>query len=154
MERYTISPKQEILLKYIAIPIEMDRYPGIDPIRIMKGLFIFSQEVKKEWLKPNSLYEFMPYNYGPCSFEIYKDLRILKALGLLLSNQVKHQNWNYYSLSKKGEILNKQIKIDSRAEKFLKEIKNFATKIQFYLLLRAIYREYPDYATNSVFKHQ
>lgn len=148
-----ISPKQKILLKYVGISNKIGKYPGIDPIRIMKGLFIFSQEVKNEWIDPDSLYEFIPYHFGPCSFEIYDDLHNLKALGYLVSQQIKGQNWDYYSLSKSGSKLNDQIMIDSKAEKFLKTIKEFVIKTPFYLLLRAIYKEYPDYAQKSVFKY-
>ena len=119
----------------------------------MKGLFIFSQEVKKDSVKENSLYEFIPYNYGPCSFEIYEDLRFLTHLGLLFPKFIEGQNWKYYSLSKKGKLLDKQIKIDIKAFKFLKEIKDFIIETPFSLLLKAIYKEYPKFAVNSIFKY-
>jgi len=145
-----LNYKQKILLKYLEIPI--DNEESIDPIRIMKGLFIFSQEAKKDWLK-NGFYEFVPYNFGPCSFEIYSDLRLLKKSGLLKVEFKEGQHWKYYSLTKKGKNVCNKIALDKEAYVFLEEIKNFVVKTPFSLLLKAIYKKYPDYAINSIFKY-
>jgi len=126
----------------------------IDPIRIMKALFLFGQETPKDWLPTEARYDFIPYSYGPCAFEIYSDLDLLQAYGYIESTKVLGRSWNYYSLSEKGSELFVDLskELDPRALNYLEAIRNFVSKLPFRKLLQSIYKHYPDYAKNSVFK--
>jgi hypothetical protein len=147
-----ISNKQAILIKFLSISAKGKENPGLDPVRIMKGLFIFSQEIKKEWLPPDSLYQFVPYNFGPCSFEIYQDLRALTARRYIITHQELGQNWHQYFLTAEGKKFAGTIKIRKEVEAYLRTIKEFVLGISFATLLQAVYKEYPTYAENSIFK--
>ena len=71
-----MTPREELLLAFLAAGQNR-----IDPIRVMKGMFIFGQEAPAEWLQGIPLYEFQPYNWGPFCQDIYRDLDDLRAPG-------------------------------------------------------------------------
>ena len=52
----------------------------IQPIQIQKTMFKFAMESNAP---KDEIYDFEPYNWGPCSFEIYDDLSKLRAEGFV-----------------------------------------------------------------------
>ncbi len=145
-----ITLRQKTLILFLAAGNE----DKIDPIRIMKGLFLFAKKTPDDWLSTDARYEFVPYSYGPCSFQIYSDIDGLISRGLVSEEQIQDQSWKYYSVTDKGrEIAQESRKeIHSDAVGFLERIREFVSSVSFRNLLAVIYREYPDYAVNSVFK--
>lgn len=140
--------KQDWLLVYLALPSKSSTNL-IDPIRIMKGLFLFGMKFKD---KLKDFYDYKPYLYGPCSFEIYNDLLDLQLKGLLDEYPPPLSRWSYYRLTEKGQekasTLIKDIQPELLAQ--LEAIKIKVTSLSFLELLREIYKEYPKYAQNSV----
>ncbi|MCC6003788.1 MAG: hypothetical protein LM590_05545 [Thermofilum sp.] len=61
---------RDVLLYFIYATIENVKL--LSSIQLMKGLFLIKQE-----LELKDFYDFEPYLYGPCSFEVYGDLEIL-----------------------------------------------------------------------------
>jgi len=61
---------RDVLLYFIYAPLENVKL--LSPIQLVKGFFFIKQE-----LELKDFYEFEPYLYGPCSFEVYRDLKIL-----------------------------------------------------------------------------
>lgn len=140
--------KQDWLLVYLSLPSK-SKMDLIDPIRIMKGLFLFKMEFKEEL---GDFYDYKPYFYGPCSFEIYSDLLSLQLEGLVDRCSQPLSRWSYYRLTEKGQeqasILIKDVSSELLTQ--LKTIKIKVTSLSFLDLLKEIYREYPEYAQNSV----
>jgi len=96
--------RQDFLLAFLYLPAgQGDKHAAapVDPIRIMKGLFLFGMEKRTEL---REFYVFEPYLYGPCSFQVYSDLRDLVADGevdeLALS---PFHRWSYYRLMERGK---------------------------------------------------
>jgi len=121
----------------------------IDPIRIMKGMFLFVQEGGNE---VRDLYAFEPYHYGPCSFDLYRDLESLEAVGLVKREPVPGLGWSYLVPTLKG--LEEARRISDNAPQQLvtamKDRKSFVTSLSFLQLLREVYRRYPTFATRSI----
>jgi len=136
------------LLVYLYLPSK-GRINLIDPIRIMKGLFLFKMEFRE---KLYGFYDYKPYLYGPCSFEIYDDLLRLRLAGLVDEYSQPLSRWSYYRLTEKGEANAKQLvkEVPSDLLHRLKAIKMKVIELSFFDLLKAIYRQYPEYAKNSV----
>lgn len=126
----------------------------LDPIRIMKGLFIFSMEAPPTWLPSDARYEFVAYSYGPYSRQVDADLNRLSLQGYLQQSRAAGKTWNYYSLSDKGT--EKAVEIAKEyppaAVRYLHKIREFVLGLTFRKLLDTIYERYPAYAVNSVFK--
>lgn len=145
-----LDPQQRVLLVFL------NGEGRLDPIRIMKGMFLFAKETPEQWMPAEARYEFVPYNYGPCSFQIYSDLDFFVASGLVESTEVPGQSWGLYSVTSAGAKFAEHIAqaMDSRPRKYLSTIRDFVAGLSFNDLLTAVYRRYPDYAVNSVFKAQ
>jgi hypothetical protein len=120
----------------------------------MKGLFVYQQEAPFAWRKTGADYEFVAYNYGPCSFQVYDDLATLQRAGLVETKRHPGYEWNYYGLSPAGRALAERIRErwDSRVIDYLARIKDAFSRMSFASLLHAVYSKYPDYARNSVLR--
>jgi len=115
----------------------------------MKGLFLLRMEAQGEL---NDFYEFEPYLYGPCSFEVYRDLSSLSANGQVDEFPAFPSRWNYYRLTSAGHERARKI-LDSLPPPLVEKItslKQLVTGMSFLDLLRYVYERYPDYATRSI----
>ena len=125
----------------------------LDPIRIMKGLFLIAMEAPKKWLPREARYKFEPYDWGPYSVDIYSDLDQLIEYKYIKTIEIPDHSWKYYSLTSMGIKISKSVAkdMDPRMVKYLQTIREFVDSLSFHELLTAIYRQYPKYAVNSVF---
>jgi hypothetical protein len=136
--------KRDILLYFIYIPVE--NLELISPIQIMKGMFLIKQELKLE-----NFYEFEPYLYGPCSFEIYHDLELLTK-ERLISQIPSGRRWFYYKITPlgKNKIMSISKNINENLAKGILGIKKFIAGKSIFELLHYVYNKYPEYARNSI----
>ena len=119
----------------------------LDPIRIQKGMFLFAME---SGAPDEECYEFVPYNWGPCSFDIYDDLDSLHKDGLIERRPVPGKSWSRYQASAAGEAAATAIEEEgSPYAKYLDEIKGSIRTASFDNLLKRVYEKYPNYAVNS-----
>lgn len=141
--------REELLILFLHLPSSGDKNL-IDPIRIMKGIFLINMEVKEF----KNLYKFEPYLYGPCSFEIYSDLKKLIAEGIIKEYKPGDQYWSLYYLTEQGtetaEKILKKISDESIKNTILKT-KKLVTELSFVQLLNFVYKKYPNYAKKSIF---
>jgi len=139
---------EELLILYLHLP-SFENKKIIDPVRIMKGVFLICKEIEEF----KNSYMFEPYLYGPCSFEIYSDLRQLMAKGIVQEHAQEIHYWSLYSLTNTGEEIAQQIvrKISKELLTKISDIKQTITRLSFIDLLKFIYRKYPDYAKKSIF---
>ena len=132
-----ISFKQKAIL----VLLNADAKKPMSPIQIMKSLFIYSKEDR-----PKKFYKFKPYLYGPCSLEVYSDLRKLISEGFITAYS-SFYSWSFYRITTKGEKL--LIKLDFTDDK-LKEIKKTVLSKSFIGLVKDIYSKYPKFAKHSI----
>jgi len=139
-----MKDKEKRLLELIYLPIR-DK-PYMSPIQIMKAMFLI-----KQGLNLQKFYDFEPYLYGPCSFEIYSDLLDLKNKGLI-DTVPSPWGWKYYRITAKGNIeAEKYIgEEDEEVKNKILEIKKLVVSKSFLELLRYVYKRYPEYAINSI----
>jgi uncharacterized protein len=151
----TLGLRRQYLLAFIAEGGANRSNYDLDPIRIMKGTFIFNQEAPGAWLSREERYRFEPYDYGPYSPEVYSDLSALVGLGLVRTRDVLGQTWKFYSATEEGERYARSLVgvLDPAALGFLRRVREFVTKLSFTDLLKAVYQKYPSFAVNSVFRY-
>ncbi len=143
--------KRDWLLLFVGISTpDRTEVPPIDPVRVMKGLFLLG---KKLGLSSDQAYDFIPYLYGPCSFDIYRDLDDLVKRGLIAEEKPWGRSWNLYRPTAQGRRVVKEIaeKVPASHLQEVATIKRYVVSAPFNKLLREVYQEYPEYATNSVF---
>ena len=124
---------------------------GIEPIQLQKLLFKFAKESQAP---QSELYEFEPYNWGPCSFEIYDDLSALHS-DSLIEPVPSGRGWSSYRLTAKGKRKAGDIrhKVSDKLLEQLDEKYLYVTSRTFESLLADVYNDYPDFATKSLFKN-
>lgn len=145
-----LTLRQRLLLELLS----MSEGGSLDPIRIMKAEFLLSMEIPERLLSSEDKYEFEPYNYGPYSVGVYRDLELLGMFGFLASTRVLGRNWNRYMASAAGrtEAQKLQEEVSPVVIKFVSDVRSFVLSHSFESLLRAVYAKYPEYATKSVFR--
>jgi uncharacterized protein YwgA len=128
---------------------------GLDPVRLQKGMFLFA---RTGMVPVHERYQFKPYDYGPMSSMIYRDLDELVTEGLLVRHSVAGKQWSRYAVTERGlaqaeERLDAlQLHDERLAARRLHEIKQHVSSVSFNDLLDGVYREHPDMAVNSVFR--
>jgi hypothetical protein len=130
--------------------------PGLDPIRVMKGMFLFQNEDSPDVVSPlpGPPYEFEAYAYGPFTVAIYHDLKELQALGFVQSKPVLGRPYSQWSITENGTALAvakvEEVPIDRLRR--LRHAKQIVLSKGFAELLRYVYKRHPEYATESVAK--
>jgi uncharacterized protein len=130
-----------------------DSSEPLDPVRLQKGMFLMAQENRPA---PEERYEFVAYDYGPFSVEIYGDLDALSDAGLLERLQTPGYTWARYRSTATGiaaaQQLVDQMDDGQRARaRYLQELKQGVLRMSFRSLLEYVYSRYPEYGENSVF---
>jgi DNA-binding PadR family transcriptional regulator len=120
----------------------------IQPIQIQKTMFKFAME---SGASESEIYDFAPYNWGPCSFDIYDDLSTLRAAGHVETAR-SGRGWNSYKLTEAGRTRVEQLRknSDDGHLRYLDETRDWVLSRKFEDLLRDVYKDYPDYATQSM----
>jgi uncharacterized protein YwgA len=126
---------------------------GIDPVRLQKGMFLLARE---GGLPVRQRYRFIPYNYGPMSRGVYRDVGLLGDERLLVERPVPGYAWGRLAATEKGRARAAELRADAAVTperlRMVGEIRAAVTRTTFADLLREIYRRYPEYAVRSVFE--
>jgi DNA-binding PadR family transcriptional regulator len=144
--RGNMKPRDWLLIFLLSRPNE----PGkIDPLRIIKGLFLLTKEAP---LSQSEAYVFVPHYWGPFSKEVYNDLDDLEAEGYVKRTTAMGKSWRFAELTEKGIATAKGLVKDvpKLALSKLEASKREATTRSFDDLLRYVYNRYPEFATNSI----
>ena len=122
----------------------------LDRIRIMKALFLLWRRAREI----RGFFQFEPYLYGPCSFEVYAVLEKLEEEGLIVQLPHPIPQWAKYHLTERGrDQANRAVEeIDRELRHQLEEITREVSRLSFYDLLKRVYDEAPEFAENSVLK--
>ena len=135
--------RKDWLLLFLYLPEERFR---TDQLRTTKGMFLFSRQCPGV-----NNYDFEPYDYGPFSRDLYRDLDRLDAEGQIRRFNISASNRQIFETTSKGSVLARQLLQDapSPEAELLTSIKRKVTALNFTDLLSAIYSQYPEYATRS-----
>lgn len=122
----------------------------VDPVRIMKGMFLLEMGGA---LEPHS-YNFEPYDYGPFSVSLYDDLDLLEGKELIERLPRPGRNWSYVRATDEGRRVAKSLEDQAKPKqlKLIQEVRDEVLDKTFADLLRYIYKKYPKYAGRSVFQ--
>ncbi|WP_257300786.1 helix-turn-helix transcriptional regulator [Haloarchaeobius sp. FL176] len=126
--------------------------------RLQKLVFLMEQELNEVLTASldSSDYNFIPYDYGPFSKELYDDLDSLEEDGLIeveeepmADGKVKY----IYRLTERGQRWVQDQLADSNSETAYSLAEALAAEYNDMLLsdlIDEVYAEYPEYAENSV----
>lgn len=140
-----MSPRDWLLLLF------QDADRPIDRVRVQKAMFLFSQ--RSQAPDPEK-YSFVPYKYGPFSFQIYPDLDTMVAEGLLTAEPFPRVSSPGYKLATKGQRVAASLvqEVPAKRLELLTNLRTYVLERDFESLLNDIYRLYPTFAVRSVFR--
>jgi uncharacterized protein len=123
----------------------------LDRVRIQKTLFLFAERSRAPGAEK---YDFVPYHYGPFSFDVYPDLDRLVQQGLLRVELEPAATSPRYTLTGAGDRAVEDLRGAAPPERLelLRSLRDWVNERSFRALLSDVYRLYPEYAVNSVFQ--
>jgi uncharacterized protein YwgA len=136
---------------WLLIALAASKRGRLTPVQVQKTLFLFGRgapdHVGKEF------YEFQPYDYGPFSETIYRDLGALAESGAIVMEPAPHGRWQVYTITAEGERRGEQAmnELDPKLADYAKRVVDWVTSKSFPDLVRAIYARYPEFKARSVF---
>jgi DNA-binding PadR family transcriptional regulator len=116
-------------------------------------MFLLARE---SGIAPRERYWFVPYNYGPMSPALYRDLERLEEDGLIERTLVLDESWRRLTATEEGmrrarALRRRARRASPRAVAELARIKRRIVDMTFAELIADVYRRYPYFARRSVF---
>ena len=136
-----------------------DEEPIEGRTRLQKLVFLMQQRFKeqdKDPLKSGS-YEFIAYDYGPFSKELYDDLdRLIERNKVISKEEPISEGKNKYIYEIQEEGINHiEQQLSKEEAKYIlslaEEIKRENNQIYLSDLIEKVYSQYPEYAKNSIY---
>ncbi|CAA9535588.1 MAG: hypothetical protein AVDCRST_MAG85-4082 [uncultured Solirubrobacteraceae bacterium] len=126
---------------------------GLEPVRVQKALFLLARE---GGIPTRERYWFVPYNYGPMSPRVYRDVDALTRAGLVERVPVPGYAWGLVRATERGRERATELAAgaDGRAVRRLSEIRREVAALSFADLLESVYERYPEFAVRSVFRRR
>ena len=122
----------------------------LSPVQLQKSAFLVGEELK---IATKGYYNFKPYDYGPFSDEVYKDAEELASENLVNVNS-NINRWKTFSITLDGSRAATELTkvIDTDLVNAIREKVEWVLGLDFRELVLEIYRKYPKYRANSVFR--
>ncbi len=140
---------------WLLVLLALDPPPGgLEPVRVQKALFLLARE---GGLPRSERYWFVPYNYGPMSPRIYRDVDVLVRRGLVERLPVPGYAWGRVRATETGRERARALvaaadERERRSLEALRRIRTLVTSLSFADLLATIYERHPEFAVRSVFR--
>ena len=137
---------------WILLALNCSEDKTLSPLQLQKSLFLLSQMYSDAF--SNNFYNFVPYHYGPFCLQIYEDVDFLKSKDLISIEVDTIRRWKTYSITDKGlnYIDNLRKKIEPEVYGYLLKIIKWIKSQSFSQLMSSIYKQFPEFKVNSVFK--
>lgn len=142
--------REDALLLFLTTPTRRaNRIASVDPLRMMKAMFLVSQTGPGSL---HGLFEFQPYSYGPFTPAVYRTAERLRDTGLAAEEAVAGRSWRFLrptglGLQRAAELAN-AVPADELAA--IEAAHEFVTSRGFVELLRDLYAKFPNFAVNTV----
>lgn len=117
---------------------------------MQKAVFLCVQRGSDAW---KSLYDYEPYDWGPYSRPLARDLVALSNSGLVKTEEVPGHRYGRYTTTAQGEDAASSLlaELAESEQRFLSQVRTYVTSKPFAALLREVYAAYPRFATASKF---
>ena len=123
----------------------------LTPAQLQKSVFLLGKEQQK--FVGTDFYEFVPYAFGPYCASVYHDAEELERQGLAEIYMSRAGRWREYRATPIGRNRARELGTEiPEVVSYVSERVNWARQQTFQSLIREIYKMYPEYRVNSVFR--
>ena len=138
---------------YVLAVLSVGDGRSFSPVQLQKLFFVLDREIPN--LVDGPHFDFKPYDYGPFDSSVYAALEELISNGhLVLSGHPGHPYRTYQTtnegFSRGRELLASEF--CDRAKDYVKKVVDFVLRCSFSELVSAIYKQYPEMKSNSIFR--
>jgi uncharacterized protein YwgA len=126
-------------------------FEPLDRVRLQKGVFLLEMRGQGAW---KGLYGFVPWDWGPYSHDLARDVNRLVQRGLLEEERIEYRRYPRYRTTPDGEAIVTRLaaKLEPREREYIAKVRAYVTSRSFSQLLREVYAKFPKYAEASRFK--
>ncbi|MEN6610064.1 MAG: hypothetical protein ABFC24_04415 [Methanoregulaceae archaeon] len=116
---------------------------------LFKEFFVFVKEIKPEL---DAYFKFVPYDYGPYSFQLRTNLDTLLILRDIKIERINDRT-DYY-LTDEGRLKAQNLldEIEQKTQEKITKLRKDGTKLGYIGVLSYVYARYPEYTTASKIK--
>lgn len=118
-------------------------------VQLQKVTFLVSEEFKGRL--PQDFYRFDKHNFGPFCIDIYDDTEMLHYWGWIHIKPGAERRFDTYLIAESSNL--DGLQLDSDIKQFIEDTVTWVLEMSFGEIVRAIYRMYPEYRVNSIFKY-
>lgn len=137
--------RSDILLAIIAASAGRE----LSRVQLQKVAFLVSEEFQGRL--PEDFYTFDKHNFGPFCIDIYDDTEMLHYWGWIHIKAGAERRFDTYSIA---EPINFDgLKLDEDIKAYIKDTVTWVVEMSFGEIVRAVYRLFPEYRENSIFKY-
>lgn len=139
--------------KYVLLLLNANNANSIrGKLLLQKEMFLLAYEVELEG-NLRKLLDFESHNFGPYSYPLEKELKLMEEKGLIKTKQ--EENTLIYELTEKGEKeLNNLTFLSNDLLQRISKLKLGSERLGYKGLLRYVYFNYPDYIDKSKIKKE
>lgn len=121
------------------------------PVQIQKLLFLLDKKIP-DLGSPH--FNFMPYDYGPFSVEIYQLLEDFDNTGEVNILRSVTSGIKKFRLTLAGQQAGEKllVSLDPKTRDYMAKLSDFVKSLSFAELVSTIYNEYPEMKKHSVFR--
>jgi hypothetical protein len=125
---------------------------SIEPVQLQKSLFLLGKAFPQA-VAGGGFYDFQPYNYGAFDATVYGDVEQMQEEGLASVTR-SAAGWNEYAATPAGLARAKALQpsVDPKVLDYIRRVVDWARRLSFSDLVRAVYKAYPETKVNSIFK--
>lgn len=149
----TISPNPEgwvLAFFYAGNPSNPETIEIKGKLLFIKEFFVFVKEIKQDL---DEFFHFIPYRYGPYSFELVSIMDKLINRGLIsaITTPVQSGERYDYRLTQQGIEVARGLynNVDHDTKIRLEKLRADGSKMGYFAVLRYVYSRYPEYTVSS-----
>jgi len=140
--------------KWVLLALALAEGKLLSPVQLQKTVFLFGELLRPTGVIPGDFYNFVPDNYGPFCGEVYDDIRELSDEGLVSIERSASDAYPQYAATEKGiaEGLAFAHTLPESVQDYCKQLAAWVRAQSFKSLVSAVYRQFPAYRANSIFR--
>lgn len=140
---------QELTQDEIVLIVLASAKKPLTPVQLQKSVFLL-----QEMTDVTEIFEFSAYDYGPFCSGVYRTAEQLQSNGLAEIRQPLERGFRLYEATESGRQEGKSVlsSLPKNLADYIAQLVSWVSNLSFQDLVKAVYKQFPAYKQNSIFK--